>query len=79
METSQLLIQLAYVVAAALFIFGLKLLGSADSARRGNLLSAIGMLLAIVSALLDQGIVESIVMLWNGQSECWSETTCWSL
>ncbi len=58
MDTSQLLIQLAYVVAAALFIFGLKLLGSADSARRGNMLSAIGMLLAIVSALLDQGIVE---------------------
>ena len=58
METTQLLIQLAYVVSAALFIFGLKLLGSADSARRGNMLSAIGMLLAIVAALLDQGIVE---------------------
>ena len=58
MESSQLIIQMAYVIAAALFIFGLKLLGSAASARRGNLLSAIGMLLAIVAALLDQGIVE---------------------
>ena len=58
METIQLLIQLAYVVSAALFIYGLKLLGSADTARRGNMLSAIGMLLAIVAALLDQGIVE---------------------
>jgi H+-translocating NAD(P) transhydrogenase subunit beta len=58
METIQLLIQLAYVVSAAMFIYGLKLLGSADTARRGNMLSAIGMLLAIVAALLDQGIVE---------------------
>ncbi|QIB67630.1 NAD(P)(+) transhydrogenase (Re/Si-specific) subunit beta [Kineobactrum salinum] len=55
---SGLAIQMAYVVAAALFIFGLKLLGSPASARRGNLLSAVGMLLAVVAALLDQGIVE---------------------
>lgn len=53
-----LMIQLAYVVSAALFIFGLKLLGSAATARRGNMLSSVGMLLAIVAALLDRGIVE---------------------
>jgi proton-translocating NAD(P)+ transhydrogenase subunit beta len=58
MESTQLIIELAYVVAAALFIFGLKLLGSPDSARRGNLLSSVGMLVAIVAALLDRGIVE---------------------
>ena len=43
MESTQLLIQLSYVVAAGLFIYGLKLLGSAGSARRGNMLSAIEM------------------------------------
>ena len=58
MGGTSLVIQLAYVVAAALFIFGLKLLGSAATARRGNMLSAVGMLIAIVAALLDQGIVE---------------------
>mgnify|MGYP003109462551 FL=1 len=58
MGATGLAIQLAFVVAAALFIFGLKLLGSAATARKGNLLSAVGMLLAIVAALLDQGIVE---------------------
>ena len=58
MEGSSLVIQLAYVVAAALFIFGLKGLGSAATARRGNMQSAAGMLLAIVAALLDQGIVD---------------------
>ncbi|MCB1675370.1 MAG: NAD(P)(+) transhydrogenase (Re/Si-specific) subunit beta, partial [Halioglobus sp.] len=52
------LIQFAYVLSAALFILGLKQLGSPATARRGNTISAVGMLLAIVAALLDQGIVE---------------------
>ena len=56
--TIDLMIQLGYVIAAGLFIFGLKMLCSPDTARRGNGVSAIGMLIAIVSALLDQGIVQ---------------------
>mgnify|MGYP001411473618 FL=1 len=52
------LIQFSFVVAAALFIYGLKQLGSPATARRGNLISSTGMLIAIVSALVDQGIVE---------------------
>ena len=54
----ELIIQLGYVVAAGLFIFGLKMLGSPDTARKGNGTSAIGMLVEIVVALLDQGIVQ---------------------
>lgn len=54
----ELITQLGYVVAAALFIFGLKMLGSPDTARRGNGISSVGMLVAIVSALLGQGIVQ---------------------
>ncbi|MDG2002901.1 MAG: NAD(P)(+) transhydrogenase (Re/Si-specific) subunit beta [Novosphingobium sp.] len=53
-----LLINLAYVVSAVLFIFGLKQLGSAATARRGNFISACGMLIAVVVTLLDQGIVD---------------------
>jgi NAD(P) transhydrogenase subunit beta len=53
-----LLINFAYVVSAALFIFGLKQLGSPATARRGNMLSSLGMLVAVVFALLDQGIVD---------------------
>ena len=56
--TTELMTQLGYVLAAGLFIFGLKMLGSPATARRGNMISAIGMLVAIVSALLDQGIVD---------------------
>ncbi len=52
------LIQFAYVASAALFIFGLKQLGSPATARQGNTISSVGMLVAIVAALLDQGIVD---------------------
>jgi NAD(P) transhydrogenase subunit beta len=51
------LINLAYVVASALFIFGLKGLGHPRTAVRGNMLGAIGMLIAIVATLLKTGIV----------------------
>ena len=47
----------SYVVASILFIIGLKMLGSAETARKGNLYSALGMLIAVVFTLLDQGIV----------------------
>ena len=56
--TTALMTQLGYVVSAGLFIFGLKMLGSPATARRGNMVSAIGMLVAIIAALLDQGIVD---------------------
>ena len=49
-------IEWAYIVAAILFILGLKLLGKQASARRGNLLSAVGMLVAIVATLLVSGL-----------------------
>ncbi|MGF1450082.1 MAG: NAD(P)(+) transhydrogenase (Re/Si-specific) subunit beta [Opitutales bacterium] len=50
------LINFAYIVAAILFIFGIKMLGRAQTARRGNLLSSVGMLVAVVVTLLDQQI-----------------------
>jgi H+-translocating NAD(P) transhydrogenase subunit beta len=50
------LITLSYIVASVLFIFGLKMLSSADTARMGNRVSALGMLLAVVATLLSQGM-----------------------
>lgn len=49
-------INFVYVVSAALFIFGLKMLSSPATARRGNMLSAVGMLIAIVATLLAHGL-----------------------
>ena len=53
----ELIANLAYLVAAVLFIFGLKMLGHPDTARRGNFLSALGMLIAVVAGLTVEGIV----------------------
>ena len=50
-------VNLAYILSSILFIFGLKLLGSAKTARKGNLISSGGMLLAVVITLIDQQIL----------------------
>ncbi len=50
-------VNFTYLIAAVLFILGLKGLGHPRTAVRGNLLGAIGMLLAVVVTLLDRNIV----------------------
>ena len=55
---SAVFINVCYIAAAALFVFGLKQLGSPATAVRGNLLSATGMLIAIVVTLFSKGILE---------------------
>ena len=54
---STALVQLTYFFASALFILGLKDLGSPETARRGNQFAAAGMLLAIVGTLAHQDII----------------------
>jgi NAD(P) transhydrogenase subunit beta len=51
-----IVINISYIFSAALFIFGLKMLSSPATARRGNCISAIGMLLAVVATLLTKGL-----------------------
>jgi len=53
-----IIINIAYIVSAALFIYGLKELSSPATARRGNFISSIGMLIAVIVTLLSKGIVE---------------------
>ena len=50
-------IELAYLTAAVLFILGLKQLGSPATARKGNFLAAVGMLIAIIATLLNQSVL----------------------
>ena len=49
-------VNLVYILSAALFIFGLKQLGSPATAVRGNMLSAIGMTIAILVTLFSSEI-----------------------
>lgn len=56
-------INLVYLLSAALFIIGLKRLQSPATARRGNQLAALGMLLAIVATLFLKEILSPVEMI----------------
>lgn len=51
------MIDALYIVASILFIYGLKMLGTQKTARKGNLISSIGMLIAIIAALSSDKIL----------------------
>lgn len=53
-------VQLAYLLASILFIVGIKLLGKTKDARRGNMLSAVGMLVAIAATLITLNILSFV-------------------
>ena len=57
------LITIAYLVAAALFIFGLKSLSSPRTARGGNRMASIGMLIAVVAALFEKQILNPVELI----------------
>jgi NAD(P) transhydrogenase subunit beta len=46
------ILEISYIIASVLFILGLKMLSSPDSARKGNLWAAFGMGLAILTTIL---------------------------
>src|SRR6056297_993987 len=50
-------IELAYIISAICFVLGLKMLSSKDTARRGNMLSSLGMLMAVVITLVSGEII----------------------
>ena len=54
---SPIFVNLAYIFASILFIFGLKMLSSPETAQRGNLVSASGMLIAILVTLAQNEII----------------------
>ncbi len=57
------LVELSYLVAAVLFILGLKRLSSPATARQGNLLSGLGMLLAIIVTLFNREILSFPIII----------------
>ena len=52
----EVIINVTYIASAILFVIGLKMLGSPASARKGNGISALGMLLAVGATLATQGL-----------------------
>jgi len=57
-------LNLAYLGAAVLFIFGLKMLGKVQTASRGNLLSSLGMLVAAVATFFYLNADTVISIAW---------------
>ena len=55
------LILIAYIISAILFIIGIKRLGKVETARQGNFLSAVGMLIAIIATLF---MMDAIPLEW---------------
>ncbi|HRI89162.1 MAG TPA: NAD(P)(+) transhydrogenase (Re/Si-specific) subunit beta, partial [Candidatus Hydrogenedentes bacterium] len=51
-----MLIEVCYIVASIFFIIGLKWMSSVERAQRGNVLSGIGMLIAVVATLMNSGM-----------------------
>jgi NAD(P) transhydrogenase subunit beta len=56
-QVQSTLVPILYLLSAVVFIFGIKGLTRVRTARRGNLLAAGAMLLAIVATLLDLGLI----------------------
>jgi NAD(P) transhydrogenase subunit beta len=56
------LVQVAYLAAAFCFILGLRWLSSPRTARRGNLIAAVGMTIAVVATVAD-GSVETYIWI----------------
>ena len=54
----ELIINLSYIISAILFIYGLKMLSSPATARNGNMLSSIGMLIAVTVTLFHNDIID---------------------
>lgn len=54
----EIIINLIYILSAAAFIWGIKLLSSPATARKGNLVSSAAMFVAVIAALLDQNIID---------------------
>jgi NAD(P) transhydrogenase subunit beta len=63
MSLREVLIALAYMIASACFVIGLMWLQSPRRARAGNMLSALGMLLAIIATLFVSGIKDYSVII----------------
>ncbi len=54
---NEFFMNIVYIISSVLFAFGLKFLGSPVTARRGNMLSALGMLLAVLATLCNGHII----------------------
>jgi len=76
---SDIAIKILYMISCIFFIRGIKLLGKTDTARKGNLFSSIGMLIAVVTVLVQKDVMSAFASdasVWGGNAllangYCW--------
>lgn len=76
---SDIAIKILYMVSCIFFIRGIKLLGKTDTARKGNAYSAVGMLIACVTVLVQKDVMSAFASdaaTWGGNpllanGYCW--------
>ncbi len=61
---NDIFIKILYMISCIFFIRGIKLLGKTITARKGNLYSSIGMLIACITVLCEKEVISS----WNSTS-----------
>jgi NAD(P) transhydrogenase subunit beta len=64
-SSTETIVQLLYLLASILFIFGLRDLGHAETARRGVIAAEIGMVAAVVGTLLYGAEVSNVIIRWD--------------
>ena len=57
-------LNLVYLLAAVLFIFGLKMLSKVPTAKRGNMVSSVGMLLATIATFFYLNGDQTLSLIW---------------
>ena len=76
---SDIAIKILYMISCIFFIRGIKLLGKTDTARKGNAYSAVGMLIACVTVLIQKDVMSAFstdAAAWGGNpllanGYCW--------
>lgn len=58
------IIKILYMISCIFFIRGIKLMGKTPTARKGNLLSSVGMLVAVITVLCEHNVLGS----WNSSN-----------
>lgn len=61
---NDVVIKILYMISCIFFIRGIKLMGKTPTARRGNFLSGVGMLIAVITVLCEKDVFAS----WNSSN-----------
>ncbi|MFT5195077.1 MAG: NAD(P) transhydrogenase subunit beta [Candidatus Promineifilaceae bacterium] len=66
MDSLSIIVNISYIISAILFIYGIRMLGKAETARQGNLISAVGMLVAVVMTLINAEVFDNFGRIFLG-------------